>query len=84
MLILFFDSKEVVYKEYVPEDQTVTKEFYFGVLVCLLKQIARVRQEVWKNRNFSFFHDNASAHTTTIIVEQFLMGKKLKNCTFNL
>ncbi len=28
MLILFFGSKGVVHKEFVPEDQTVTKELY--------------------------------------------------------
>ncbi len=37
MLIQFFDCKRVTHKEYVPEGQRVTKEFYLEVLGYLLK-----------------------------------------------
>ncbi len=75
MLIQFFNSKGVVCKEFVLESWTVTEEFYLEVLGHLLKQIACVRPEVWKNRSFNLFHNYASAHTT-IIVQQLLAKKK--------
>ncbi len=56
-LILFFYSKGVVHKEFVLESQKVIKEFYVEVLGCLLKQIAHVRLEEWKNRSFNLLHD---------------------------
>jgi hypothetical protein len=31
MLIIFFNSQDVVHKEYVPEGKTVNEEFYKGV-----------------------------------------------------
>ncbi len=74
IFILFFDSRGVVYKGFVPEGQTVTKEFYLEVLAHLLKWIARVKPEVWKNHSFNLLHDNALAHTT--IVQEFLTKKK--------
>ncbi len=45
-LILFFESKRMVHKGFVPESQTVTKEFYLEVLGCLLKRIACVKPEM--------------------------------------
>ncbi len=59
MLILFFDSKEVEHKDFVPEGQTVPKEFYLEVFGKLLKRTARVRSEVWKNCSFNLC-DNKS------------------------
>ncbi len=32
MLILFFNIKEVVHKEFIPEGQTVTEGYYLKVL----------------------------------------------------
>ncbi len=76
MLILFFDSKEVVHKEFVPESQMVATEFYLKVLGHLLKHIARVRSEVWKIYSFNLLN-NAPAQTATI-VQQFLTKNKKK------
>ncbi len=58
MPILFFVSKGVVHKEFVLEGQTVTKGFYAEVFGCLLKQIACVRSEMWKNRRYTSAHRN--------------------------
>ncbi len=57
MLILFFDSEGVMHKEFVLESQIVTKEIYISVLGYLLKRIAHVRPEVWKNHSFNLLHD---------------------------
>ncbi len=46
MPILFFDSKRVIYHEYVLEGQTVNVTFYIQVLDHLCKHIAHVRPEM--------------------------------------
>ncbi len=66
----------MVYKEFALEGQMVTKEFYLEVLGHRLKQIARVRPEIWKNHSFNLLHDNAPAHSGTI-VQQFLVKKRV-------
>jgi hypothetical protein len=43
MLIIFFDSQGVLYKEFVPKGKTVNAECYKGVMDRLLKRIQRVR-----------------------------------------
>ncbi len=70
MLILFFNSKGVVHKEFVPECQMVTKEFYAEIVVRLLKRTACVRPAARKNHSFNLLHDNVVAHTAAI-VQQF-------------
>jgi histone-lysine N-methyltransferase SETMAR len=62
MLIIFFDSKSVVHKEFVSEGKTVNVEFYIGVTVSLLKRIQRVRPAAFCCRDFFLLHDNAPAH----------------------
>jgi hypothetical protein len=43
MLVTFFDSQGIIYKEYVPPDQQVNKEYYVEVLSCLVQTIHCVR-----------------------------------------
>ncbi len=74
MLILFFDSKGVILREYVPEGQTVNATFYIQVLNRLCKHIAHVRPEIWRDWKFFLLHDNARPHTAAI-VQQFLAKK---------
>ncbi len=74
MLIFFFDNKDVIHYEHVPEDQTVNATFYGQVLDCLCKSIARMRPEMWRDRKFFLLHDNARPHAAAI-VQQFL-GKR--------
>ncbi len=75
MLIPFFDSKGVMHKEFVPEGRMVTEEFYLEVLGRLLKWIAHMRPEAWKNCSFNFLHNDVPARTITT-VQQFLPKKK--------
>ncbi len=49
MCIRFFNSRGVVHNKCVAEGQMVTKEFFWEILSHLLKRIARVRPEMWKN-----------------------------------
>jgi hypothetical protein len=46
MLICFFDSQGVVHKEFVPEGQTVHKQYYREVLERLRKRVHRVRPQI--------------------------------------
>ncbi len=71
MLILFFDSKDVIHHAYVPEGQTVNATFYIKVLDRLCKRIARVKPEMWRDRKFFLLHDNACPHPAVIIQKFF-------------
>jgi hypothetical protein len=62
MLIIFFDSQGVVYKEFVPEGKRENAEFYKGLMNRLLKRIQRVRPATFCSREFFLLHDNAPAH----------------------
>ncbi len=70
MLTLFFDSKDVIHHEYVPDGQTVNATFYFQVSDHLCKRIACMRPEIWRDRKFFFLQNNACLHTAAI-VQQF-------------
>ncbi|KAM7313634.1 putative histone-lysine N-methyltransferase SETMAR-like [Ixodes scapularis] len=67
MLIVFFDRKGVVQREFVPQGQTVNKEFYYEVLKRLRNRVRRVRKEICDN--WILHHDNASSHTALIVSE---------------
>jgi len=72
MLICFLDSQGVVHTEFVPQGQTVNKQYYREVLERLRKRVHRVRPEIadtWMLR-----HDNAPCHTA-ISVNEFLAKK---------
>ena len=52
MFIIFFDSQDVVHKEFMPEGKTVNAEFYKEVMDRLLKRIHRVRPAAFCSRDF--------------------------------
>jgi len=43
---LFFDREDTVHKEFVPQGQTVNKQYYREVLERLRKRVHRVRPEI--------------------------------------
>jgi len=47
LLTVFFDSRGVVRHEYAPQGQTVTKEYYKGVLCRLRNAVRRKRLDMW-------------------------------------
>jgi hypothetical protein len=77
-LIIFFDSQDVVHKEFVPEGKTVNAEFYKGVMGRLLKRIQRVRPAAFCSLDFFLLNDNAPAHKAASVC-QFLIPKKRYN-----
>ena len=61
ILICFFDSQGVVHKEFVPQGQTVNKQYYREVLERLRKRVHHVRPETADT--WMLHHDNAPCHT---------------------
>jgi hypothetical protein len=61
MLIVFFDSRGIVHKEFVPQESTVNVAFYKEVLLRLNKRVARCRPDMVNN--WTLHHDNAPVHT---------------------
>ena len=76
MLIIFFDSQGVVYKEFVPVGKTVNAEFYKAVMDRLLKRIQRVCPATFYSRDLLLLYDNASAHKAARVC-QFLNPKNV-------
>lgn len=71
MLIVFFDFKGIIHHEFVPEGQTVNKEYYKEVLQRLRLKIRRKRTELWETGNWFLLHDNARPHKA-LKITQFL------------
>lgn len=69
MLIVFFDCKGVVHKEFVPTGQTINAVFYVEVLKRLKNRVARVRPEI--TNTWFLHHDNAPSHAS-LMVKEFL------------
>ncbi len=74
MIIVFFDSKGIVHKEFVPPGQTVNQQFYLKVLDWLRKQVVRVHPGIAKT--WVLHHDNAPCHLA-FSATQFLSSKKI-------
>lgn len=80
MLIAFFDSRGMVHQEFVPQGQTINGLFYRDVMNRLLKQIQRVRSELYRSNKWFLLHDNSPAHLS-IVVSQFLVTKNVNIIT---
>ena len=63
MVTAFFDSHDVVHHEYVPQGQTITKEYCRDVLHCLCNAVWHKSSELWSTGNSHLHHDGASAHS---------------------
>ena len=74
VLICFFDSQEIVHKEFVPTGQTVNQTFYREVLVRLGKRVARVRPGI--ARTWMLQHNNAPCHKA-VSFNEFLAEKSI-------
>jgi histone-lysine N-methyltransferase SETMAR len=71
MLIVFFDVKGIVHREFVPPNTMVKPDSYCDVLRHLRENVRQKRLELWHNHNWPLHHDNAPTHTflkTTVFV----------------
>jgi len=65
---LFYGSKGIVHKEFVPPGQNVNAVFYLGVLKRLVRRIRRVRPEYREDGSWRLLHDNAPSHRSTLLL----------------
>ena len=72
MIIVIFDSRGIVHKEFVPPGQAVNHSFYKDVLEQLRKQVQRVQRNIADD--WVLQHDNAPAHTA-LSIREFLAKK---------
>ena len=71
---LFFDSRGIVHKEFVPPEQTVNHAFYKDVLEQFRKRVQQVRTDIADD--WVLHHDNAPAHTA-LSIREFLAKKNI-------
>jgi hypothetical protein len=71
MLFVFFDIREIVHLEFVPESETVNTEFYCSVLRHLMEDIWRKKPELWCADNWLLHDDNAPSHRA-LVTREFL------------
>jgi hypothetical protein len=64
MLIIFFDIKGILHKEFVLVGQIDSSAYYCAVLRRLRKNLRRLRPELWQQKNWLLNHDNAPFHTS--------------------
>jgi len=74
MIIVFFDSRGIVHKEFVPPGQTVNHTFYKDVLERLWKRVQRVWTDI--AGDWVLHHDNAPPHTA-LSIREFLAKKNI-------
>ena len=67
LLVVFFDWKGLVHREFVPRGQMVNKQLYQEVLTRLRDAVRRKRPELWENQTSMLHHDNAPAHASLLI-----------------
>jgi len=80
MLVCFYDSKEIIHHEFVPEGKTFTESFYLSVLERLWKRIRRVRPKYSAPGSWFLLHDNAPVHRA-VSVQEYLARKQV--CVFH-
>ncbi|XP_054724253.1 histone-lysine N-methyltransferase SETMAR-like [Uloborus diversus] len=74
LLTVFFDSKGIIHKEFMPEGESVNAAYYLSVLKRLWARIHRVRPEYQNQASWFLLHDNASTHKS-LMVRNFLAKK---------
>ncbi|GBM53270.1 hypothetical protein AVEN_128435-1 [Araneus ventricosus] len=76
LLIVFFDSKGLIHREFVFVGTTVNAESYQEVLKWLLQRIRQVWPRLYQSRQWKLLHGNARLHTA-IRVRHFLTTHKV-------
>ncbi|KAL7726506.1 hypothetical protein ACLKA6_001128 [Drosophila palustris] len=77
MLTVFFDIRGVVHSQFLPEGQTVNKEYYLGVMRRLRENVRRKRPDLWRNNSWIL-------HIMQNIIEQPPYSPDMAPCDFFL
>lgn len=67
MLTVFFDCNGVVYHEYAPEGQNITKDYYLEILRRMRDAVRRKRPDLWATNSWWLHQDNAPAHSSHLV-----------------
>ena len=67
MLVCFFDTEDIIHKEFVPPGQTVNGKFYCDILRWLKVNIQRKCPDKWCNKPWALQHENILAHASFIV-----------------
>jgi hypothetical protein len=73
MLITFFDIKDIVHFEFIPQGQTANQAYYMEILKPLREAVRGKGPELWPS-DWIPQYDNAPAHEA-LSVKQFLAQK---------
>ena len=68
-MIPFFDSTGMIYMHWVPNGQTVNKEYYVEVLREFRKRFRRKRPALFKSGQWHFHQDNAPVHNSILVTD---------------
>jgi hypothetical protein len=63
MVIIFYDSRLIVHKEFVPLGVTVNQKYYFEVLNRMRKRVIQVRMEIADNWILRTLSQRARTHS---------------------
>jgi hypothetical protein len=74
MLIIFFDIKVIVHKEFVLASQTVNLAYCCDLLRWLCKYVPRIHLELWRQKN-CLLHRQCTVHTSFFNREFFFLPK---------
>ena len=77
MLIVFFDCRGIVHREFVPQGQPVNQHFYIDVLRRLREDVRRKRPGLWASGDWLLHIDNAPAHSA-LLVQQYLESHNME------
>ena len=76
MLTIFFDVRDIVHSEFLPQGQTINQQVYKEILQLLLHSVHKKRRELWQDKSWLLHHDNAPAHNA-LSIRQFLAEKNI-------
>jgi hypothetical protein len=76
MLIIFFDIKGIVHKEFILAGHTVNSAYYCDILRRQRENERRLRPKPWRQNNWVLHHDNAPSHIS-FFTREFLTKNNL-------
>ena len=68
-MIPFFDSTGIIYMHWVPNRQTVNKEYYVEVLREFRKRFCWKRPALFKSGQWHFYQNNAPVHKSILVTD---------------
>jgi hypothetical protein len=63
--ISFCDIEVIVYKGFILSGQAISSTYYCDVLRWLLKNVWRLRPELWRQKSWLLHHDSSPSHTAS-------------------